>query len=387
MSTGIEDRHPKTLIRHPGDYNSTKPLTVKDILKMSTQEACKEFYFKTARINTGAYLMYDSFLQIVDGELATNNFDFSKVKVDSVITNIFHNLGHGSPKFDELRSYLEKDIKVIPMSLGFAGKVNLNEDLKWLLCEISERNEIGCRNEFSAETLRENGIRNVRVIGCPSFYYHMNRDFAIDNNKKQKLSSINFNSGVLNPFNEGFGGFIKYGLPLLKYFQNYFYKNRSTVQTYYTLQEPFFNEIFARSFNALEENEIRHEFEEFYKECGRYFFSVDDWIAALKQNDFSFGSKFHGNVAAILAGTPALLLGFDSRTIGFADYHKIPSMKLWDFDPEKPIEYYYELADYTEFNKNYAKTYDNFVDFCRKNDVALRIDTGNFDIDTSFQKA
>ena len=110
----------------------------------------------------------------------------------------------------------------------------------------------------------------------------------------------------------------------------------------------------------------------FYKDCGRYFYSAEDWIKGLRKDDFSMGSRFHGNVAAILAGIPTLMVNVDQRMKGMNDFYKIPSIDIKEFDLEKPLEYYRELADYSYFNENYAAVYDNFVDYCEKSGVRLR---------------
>lgn len=114
------------------------------------------------------------------------------------------------------------------------------------------------------------------------------------------------------------------------------------------------------------------EIHPFYKDCGRYFYCAKDWIKSLKQDDFSMGSRFHGNIAAILAGIPTLMVNVDNRMKGMNEFYGIPSIDIHDFDIEKPIEYYRELADYSRFNKRYAAAYDNFVDYCEKNGVRLR---------------
>lgn len=48
------------------------------------------------------------------------------------------------------------------------------------------------------------------------------------------------------------------------------------------------------------------------------------WLAGLAGYDFSLGTRIHGNIAALLAGTPAFVLAHDSRTLELARYHEIP---------------------------------------------------------------
>ncbi|WP_169923743.1 polysaccharide pyruvyl transferase family protein [Propionicimonas paludicola] len=70
---------------------------------------------------------------------------------------------------------------------------------------------------------------------------------------------------------------------------------------------------------------------------GRTYFplNVPTWLDHLAGFDFSFGTRIHGNIAAVLAGTPAVVLTHDSRTAELADYHQLPHRRLgtakgWD---------------------------------------------------------
>ena len=66
----------------------------------------------------------------------------------------------------------------------------------------------------------------------------------------------------------------------------------------------------------------------------RFFLDPKTWFDHLAQYDFSFGTRIHGNIAALLAGTPAVLLAHDSRTLELADYHQIPH-RVIDQLPER----------------------------------------------------
>ncbi|MDR0285020.1 MAG: polysaccharide pyruvyl transferase family protein [Propionibacteriaceae bacterium] len=57
------------------------------------------------------------------------------------------------------------------------------------------------------------------------------------------------------------------------------------------------------------------------------------WLRHLAGQEFSFGSRIHGNIVALLAGTPAVVLAHDARTLELADYHEIPRLELREGTP------------------------------------------------------
>jgi mRNA-degrading endonuclease HigB of HigAB toxin-antitoxin module len=237
----------------------------------------------------------------------------------------------------------------------------------YIFKQIAERNEIGVRGEYAAEILDTYGIKNVRIVGCHSLFYYMKKIFHIKP-VKERVASINFNfNQCYADFFQSHLEFCKTSLPVFNYFLALF--NSQQVDIDYTMQTAFIKELMGYS-NFTNFNLVK----DFALSKGRYFFFFYDWANAVKINDITIGSQFHGCVASILAGTPALLIAVDKRMKELARYHKIPFILAEDFDPALPIDYYCELCDYTGFNKKYASSFEAFIDYCRTNGVALRAD-------------
>lgn len=99
---------------------------------------------------------------------------------------------------------------------------------------------------------------------------------------------------------------------------------------------------------------------------GRSVFPVNvpGWMDALAQKQISFGSRIHGNIVALLAGTPAIVLAHDSRTLELARYHEIPHFPIVDLAPEEATaEALYARADYTGFLEGHRARFEHYRDF------------------------
>lgn len=245
------------------------------------------------------------------------------------------------------------DIKFIPISVGLQASSTdtdfaLNDSVLKTLNAIQERAIIGVRGEFTASVLEKNGIKNIDVIGCPSMYNMGSRDFTI--NKKDKVFATCANFRTI------------YGLlkQKEKHFLSYCASHDFGFVEQTNLELKLENVDDEKYFNYVAPwmNRQKH-----------IFFDVDEWNKYIGSFDFSFGARFHGNVIALWNGVPALFVTIDSRTKELTDFFGLPTIAINDFDFTKPLEYYYEKADYSVFNATYAAKYDHYLEFLKKNGV------------------
>lgn len=101
----------------------------------------------------------------------------------------------------------------------------------------------------------------------------------------------------------------------------------------------------------------------------RFFVDPKSWNDFLAEQEFSFGTRIHGNIAAINARTPAHVIAHDARTLELARYHEIPHTLVPDL-PQKPdAADLYERTDYTAFNAGHPARFAKFAGFLEKNGV------------------
>jgi hypothetical protein len=90
------------------------------------------------------------------------------------------------------------------------------------------------------------------------------------------------------------------------------------------------------------------------------------WIDYLRGMDFAFGTRIHGNIAALLAGIPAYVLAHDTRTLELARYFEIPHRLIRETPPDTDAAALYEEADFGPLNTNHRKRYDTFIGYVER---------------------
>lgn len=105
----------------------------------------------------------------------------------------------------------------------------------------------------------------------------------------------------------------------------------------------------------------------------RVFVDPVPWIDFLAGQDFACGTRIHGNVAALLAGRPALTLAHDSRTLELCRFHRIPHIEL-SATGEAPGESLdaadlYDRVDVADFNAARRPNHAAWLAFLDRNGV------------------
>ena len=366
----------KTAMFFNGDYHKQDPLLFKDVFNMPFSQISGIWYDTHAnyRQNTGTFLFTDALAKNLDAEwIARDGISYleNAHDVETVVTTLLHSVGPVLTfDYDYWKRLLKTGKRIVPLSAGFFiekwAEVGMQREIAEIFSEMSERAEIGVRGEYSADILNKMGVKNVRVIGCPSLFYHMDREFTVRKNDKGRIESLNIN---FTPFSARIAGKTK---RIAEWFLKIW--GSSNIDVHTTLQEHFLAvcatlETYQYGFDIYKAN---FYLSEFINATGRWFFDVESWSRAVGKNDFSIGTKFHGNTAAVVGTTPALYLIPDLRAEEMCRFFKLPFIKAQDFDETKDIRYYYEKADYAEFNKNYKAAFDNFTDYCEKNGVTVK---------------
>ena len=212
---------------------------------------------------------------------------------------------------------------------------------------------IGVRGEVTYDYLRGLGFRDVEVIGCPSMFFN-GPDMAIAKRtptlERDAALAIN-----VTPYVKPMGDIVmshhaRY--PNLRY----------VAQDLASLQLLLWGE--PDQATARPANMPFHATHPLYLEDKvRLYVDPWPWFDALSTADFAFGSRIHGNIAALLAGTPSYVLAHDSRTLELARYFEIPHRRIQDIQPGTDAAELYAEADYTALNQGHPGRFAIFTDF------------------------
>ncbi len=227
---------------------------------------------------------------------------------------------------------------------------------------------IGVRGEFTKSYLVSLGFPadSIDIIGCPSLFLH-GRDLSVT----KKVDAITADSPLalnLTPEVPGIGAFAMAQAerhPHLTYIG----------QDAHDLRMLLWGVPFPHVHDPLAPVHLDHPL--YQGDRIRLFLDTWPWYDFLATQHFAYGTRFHGNVAALLGRTPALLLAHDSRTLELADYHQMPYRVMAELDADLKVEELYESTDMTAFNAELPHGFDRYTAFLERNDLKHIWGTGN----------
>ncbi|ATG51801.1 hypothetical protein CFK38_09910 [Brachybacterium vulturis] len=219
------------------------------------------------------------------------------------------------------------------------------------------------RGEMTADYLHSLGFKDVLVVGCPSLTLHGPGHRVEVPAELEAGAQVAYNMETKDPF----------GGDLIADAEHHY---RAT----YIPQEHGTLELMLWATSPYETADPRLPLErshsQFTAARAEMFIDAYPWIERLSQMDFSFGARAHGNIAAVLAGTPSVMLAHDSRTLELARYHGIPSLTWGRDEVPGTVEELYARADFTEFNRGHADRFDTLSSFLHDNGFAHIYDPG-----------
>lgn len=219
------------------------------------------------------------------------------------------------------------------------------------------------RGEMTADYLRSLGFHDVIVVGCPSMTLHGPGHRVEVPEILEHGASIAYNLETKDPF----GGDLIADAER-HYQATYIPQEHGTLELMLWATEPY-----AAADPRLP---LERSHPQFTAARAEMYIDAYPWIDRLSQMAFSFGARAHGNIAAVLAGTPSVMLAHDSRTLELAQYHGIPYVNRGAEPDPVSVQEVYARADFTEFNRGHAERFKTLSDFLHDNGFEHIYDPG-----------
>ncbi len=260
------------------------------------------------------------------------------------------------------------------------GPLVLNEGTRRVLAIIAERSvSLGVRGAYTADVLWSQGIRNARIIGCPTVFRNNDPNLRIDLPPLERVREVAYTlRREVDP---------SYAQDLPRYLD----MQRDTILD---LSRRFNLDVLAqgeieeknilwgdpeqrgRNIAKLRaENWLRGEddpLERLYDTNLFYADSVAEFEAKLRAKDLVLGYRLHGNLLGLANRVPSVYFTYDSRTAEFAETLQIPSFDVFSGRPFR-LEDYWDQGLFERFNRAYYQRYREMRLFLDENGVSHKM--------------
>lgn len=268
------------------------------------------------------------------------------------------------PKLLRYTKLIEK-LKIPVVIAGIGAQTSIDGDLdelrpvddsvsRFMRAVLARSGTVGVRGEFTEAYLNSLGFRDVEVIGCPSMFTN-----GPDLYVRKREPGLGAESRIaVNASSAG---------PMAKIVDRHAAKYdgiRYLCQDCRELELLLWGRGFAASNKRFKLP--KSESHRLYQ-SDRMRICIDPWTWTqyLATFAFSFGARIHGNLAALVAGTPAFVLAHDSRTLELARYFSVPHRRMSDVSATVDAAELYEEADYAALNHGHSERFRRMEGFLR----------------------
>ncbi len=256
------------------------------------------------------------------------------------------------------------------------GPLHLPESSRQVLSIIAERSaSIGVRGAYTADVLWSLGIRESRIIGCPTVFRNNDPDLRIDLPPLEQVRRVAYTLRR------------EVGSDYARDVERYLGLQRDTILS---LAERFDLDLLAQGeveekavlWGTPEQREAAYgelrasgwlrglddPMERIYR--SRLFYSdvVADFETLLRRKDLVLGYRLHGNLMGLANRVPSVYFTYDSRTTEFAETFRIPSFDVFSGRTFR-LEEYWNQTLFERFNRAYHERYRDMRLFLDENGI------------------
>jgi len=274
------------------------------------------------------------------------------------------------PQLERLTEVIRRvDVPVTVLGVGAqlplgatvdAAPEGLRETVRSFVAAVLDRSpSIGVRGGFTRDFLASLGFGDdvIDVIGCPSLY-----GYGSDG-RVRETTSLTPSSRLAVTYSP----YLRHAGPFVREVTSRFADSYVVPQTVEALALMLWGEPtrYARKADLPETPD--HAL--YRSDRMRFFVDATTWIDTLRERDLVVGTRIHGTIAGLLAGTPSILIAHDSRTRELAEFHRIPYRRKGAMR-KVDVERWYDEADFDGFRTAHPQNLETFRRFIERHGLA-----------------
>lgn len=354
------------------------PVFLRTTAASSCEAPVSERFYACVR-NTGNYFYEESLLRHLKNVHVTNSLEDLPARVGTLVLSMSNFISSTTDLgyiYDELSARSVEQVVMIgagAQAYEFGDRIALTEGTRRFLGYVAARSvSIGVRGHYTAEVLARLGIRNVDVIGCPSAFWNDNAP-DIRWSELPERPRVAVHSTPLGHFRDKVSALMAHGM---QHDADYVLQSEAWMMPLLDAggDEDLLNkDILYYAHPECNPIELRA----WLKRKLVVFFGMEKWLQQAANYDLVYGSRFHGNMAAIQAGVPALNMPFDTRTRELCEYLNLPTLRLGHFCKHMTLQQLRDLADFDVFCRTYPVKQRAYADFLERNGLKHSLRLGD----------
>ena len=339
--------------------------------------------------NIGDAFVYDSSLKLLnykslDGINIRNPSDADIERYNNEFAFAFlrgSNYLHPAMDWENAPAVLSRlRIPIIAFGIGAQapakGKLELNRDARRVLECIAERCvSFGVRGIYTAEVLWSVGIRNVRIVGCPTLFRNNDPALRIELPPLDQIKRVGYT--LRREVGEDYAQNIRRYLDLQRdtildlagRFDLHVMAQGEVEEKKVLWGDPAMRD--AAIGELREQGWLRGDgdpMEQMYRSRLFYADSVAEFEQFVRRKDLVLGYRLHGNLLSLANRIPSVYFTYDSRTVEFAETFQIPSFNVFGGQTFR-LEDYWDQDLFEKFNRAYYQRYRDMRLFLDENRV------------------
>lgn len=247
---------------------------------------------------------------------------------------------------------------------GLHGPYEFNvapETIRLLNVLSDHSRKIAVRGAFTADACARLGVKNVEITGCQSMFWHRSPEFtwkiSVQDQDPHDKMACNFTDARAEA---------KLIQQAMVYGHDVIGQGNGGEEE---LTEDKSNSLAAVKFGwdveaAIDQGLIdRQQYEHWIRHHFYQFRRPEAWLDHMRRYCFSYGTRLHGNMAAMIAGTRALWIVHDMRTKEVCEHFNLPSVELSEVRGGANFNFLFDRADYSGCIQIYPERYRTLFEY------------------------